>query len=66
MKKLSIVYAVRNDDFNGNFYYRFYMSLLFLEKAILSNKLKSKIEIIVVDWNSKTPFNIKKDFPKKI
>ena len=51
MKKLSIVYAVRNDDFNGNFYYRFYMSLLFLEKAILSNKLKSKIEIIVVDWN---------------
>jgi len=66
MKKLSIVYAVRNDDFNGNFYYRFYMSLLFLEKAILSNKLKSKIEIIVVDWNSKTPFNIKKDFPKGI
>jgi len=63
---LTIVLFGRNDDYNGNYKYRLFTCLKFLEKSIIKNKLQKRVHINFIDWNSDKPFSKEKIFPKKI
>jgi len=65
-KTLTIVLFGRNDDYNGNYKYRLFTCLKFLEKSIIKNNLFNRININFIDWNSEIPFLKEKIFPKKI
>ena len=65
-KSLTIVLFGRNDNYNGNYKYRLFICLKFLEKSIIKNKLSKRVNINFIDWNSQKPFAEEKIFPKKI
>lgn len=65
-KSLTIVLFGRNDNYNGNYNYRLFTCLKFLEKSIIKNKLSKRVNINFIDWNSQKPFAEEKIFPKKI
>ena len=55
-KSLTIVLFGRNDNYNGNYKYRLFTCLKFLEKSITKNKLSKRVNINFIDWNSPKPF----------
>ena len=65
-KTLTIVLFGRNDNYNGNYKYRLINCLKFLENAILKNKLKNRVIINFIDWNSDKAFFQEEIFPKTL
>jgi hypothetical protein len=60
-KTLSVVVIGRNDNYMGNFKYRFSTCLNFIAWNLESLDCLDEVEFIIVDWNSEIP--LAKDLP---
>lgn len=56
-KVLSIVIAARNDNYGGDFFYRFKTAMQMTIDGITASGYANDVEIVIVDWGSEIPLH---------